>query len=372
MKKLMFMAAIAMVLTVFNACQKDELVEEQLQTVASVGELPDVYVENGYLAFKNINVVDSVMNVLMAMSRDEREAWDARMGFKSAYADFEKLFDEYEQLSSQEEFLVFKKKYQARLTFNDADPEDNSIDYPFVEPHFASILNDKGLMKIGLSIYVFQKENYKIILDGDLAAINRDGDDKNVLAFGSRLKSSSVTMLHDFPEDHPNKENNRWYENGKRRLLNELKVVRFINKLQDNGSMPDYYEYGYKYYLQQRAQKKSWGSWNDYKTTYSLGQAKFKVNTQNTFKTIYTYISPEVRPNADFNLYLSRSYGNFTYEPSLSIITLPSKVSFSGYTSCRGIDPETYLIDHTEHTGWDLEDFNNPLSPQPFYWSTPY
>ena len=42
----------AMALTIFNGCQKDELVsqlaEEQPQEVIK----PDVYVENGYLVFK--------------------------------------------------------------------------------------------------------------------------------------------------------------------------------------------------------------------------------------------------------------------------------------------------------------------------------
>jgi hypothetical protein len=52
MKKLVLLAMVATVLTIFNGCQRDELVsqlaDEQLQSAVK----PDVYLENGYLAFK--------------------------------------------------------------------------------------------------------------------------------------------------------------------------------------------------------------------------------------------------------------------------------------------------------------------------------
>lgn len=76
MKKLVLLAMAATVLTIINGCQKDELVgqlaDEQLQAAVK----PDVFLENGYLAFKNMEVVDSVVQMLGKMKRTEKEAWE--------------------------------------------------------------------------------------------------------------------------------------------------------------------------------------------------------------------------------------------------------------------------------------------------------
>lgn len=129
MKKLMFMAVFAMVLTVFNACTKDELKTIPDDGIAKTGKA-DVYLENGYLAFKNMDAVDSVINVLNSMSRQEKDAWEQKIGLKSARAEFDQLFDEYEKLTTKEAFLKFKAKYADKLKFNEMDETDCSIDYP--------------------------------------------------------------------------------------------------------------------------------------------------------------------------------------------------------------------------------------------------
>lgn len=148
----MFMAVIAMVLTVFNACTKDELKTAPDEGIAKTSKA-DVYLENGYLAFKNMNAVDSVMNVLSKMTRQEKDAWEQQMGLKSARAEFDKLFDEYEKLTSKEEFLKFKSKYADQLKFNEMDETDCSIDYPYISTFFRPVLNNNGVFKVGLSLF---------------------------------------------------------------------------------------------------------------------------------------------------------------------------------------------------------------------------
>ena len=97
----MFMAAIAMVLTVFNACTKDELPAGKQVSGELNSKKPDVYLENDYLAFKNMNVVDSVINLLNGMTRQEKEAWEQKMGVTSARHEFDKLFDMYEGIATR-------------------------------------------------------------------------------------------------------------------------------------------------------------------------------------------------------------------------------------------------------------------------------
>ncbi|MBN2817617.1 MAG: hypothetical protein JXP36_01520, partial [Bacteroidales bacterium] len=85
MKKLIYVAMIAMGLSIFNACQKsDELIrqpadEQQLDAVK-----PDVYVENGYLAFKTKAIYDSIRSEVENYSIEERLVWEKSLGFTSA------------------------------------------------------------------------------------------------------------------------------------------------------------------------------------------------------------------------------------------------------------------------------------------------
>lgn len=219
MKKFKFYAMMALVLTVFSACQNDELAVEQPQAVAAVENIPDVYLENGYLAFKSLEVVDSVMNVLATMTREAKDAWEAQLGFQSARADFEKLFDEYEQLATIEELLAFKQKYQARLTFNDADPEDNSIDYPFIPTPLTPLLNSEGIIKIGKSLFQYTKSGRNAVYDGDLNKLKNiaqfRGDD--MVEIQMQTKSTETSVIDEFADDNPTSGNpNRWWTFGKK------------------------------------------------------------------------------------------------------------------------------------------------------------
>ncbi|WP_430973453.1 DUF4848 domain-containing protein [Sunxiuqinia rutila] len=349
MKKFYLLAMLAIVVTIFSACQKDELIDEQLQSVALGEEKPDVYVENGYLAFKNLNTVDSVMTVLNAMTRDEREAWDARMGFKSAYADFERLFDEYEKLGSQEEFLAFKKKYQNRLTFNDADPTDNSIDYPFISTAFTPVLNQDGMMKIGKSVYQYTKTNRISVYDGDLNKLaNLDqyiNDDMVDITTNLKSTGSQTTLLDDFGDNNPDRSGNRWWTKGKRRLLNELKIERI------NTWHHDYVWYRQvKVYFEQRGQKKGTFGWNDYRTVYQFSEMYFRIGSeQSRYGSGDT--SAEVRPSAKVTLV---SYGDeVTVAPNTTppYLSLPT-VSMKCNTTFRGFDGVMDPLDHNVYSGF--------------------
>ena len=73
---------MAAIIAAFGSCQKEEpaLIGEHPQVAVK----PDVYVENGYLAFKNMEVVDSVIQLLSKMNTMEKEVWEQQIGFKSA------------------------------------------------------------------------------------------------------------------------------------------------------------------------------------------------------------------------------------------------------------------------------------------------
>ncbi len=349
------MAAIAMVLTVFNACTKDELKTSPDDGIAKTSKA-DVYLENGYLAFKNMNAVDSTMNVLSKMTRQEKDVWEQQMGLKSARAEFDKLFDEYEKLTSKEEFLKFKSKYADQLKFNEMDETDCSIGYPFESTYFASVMNTKGIFKVGISLFKYTKENQIIVLDGDkkkLENLSAYANDKTVLVY-TKLKSGGsnrvTDLITDFPSFDPNEpHNNRWWINtsGDRKLLNELKVEKWVTWDQPVPGGPCYTTKGFKFYLRQYALKKGLFGWNNYSTVYILTNSKLKAGNLPTVDNPNQGTSPEVRPEYNWILYTEQASINYTY---LNIDYLRPAFSFQGYVDCRGLDFGLIFIQSKEHS----------------------
>lgn len=281
------------------------------------------------------------------------------MNFISARSEYEMLFDKYEKLSSYEEFLAFKNKNSEKLVFNELDAEDCSIDYPFCTTYFLPVLNNGGLVKIGRSLIKYTKEDHIVIKNGDIAALDNlesKTDDDNIFVY-PKLKSTYTvsSLIHNFPEDDPKGRNNRWHEmdgHSKRRLLNELKVDRYRYDFYNYSTNQLEWVRGNKVYLKQRGQKKSWGSWNDYKTKYSFDNVKVKIDSQPT--AVYNPYSPvlslEVRPSASVWLadiqVVTPDQG--TTPPLLPI---PS-ISLDMYTSFRGFSYDQYQIDYIVHSGF--------------------
>jgi len=204
MKNLIILAMVAVALIIFNGCQKDELVliDEQPQTVVK----PDVYVENGYLAFKNMEAVDSIVTMLSGLNEDEKEVWETQIGFKSARAEFQRLYCEYDKLKSDNELLAFKKKYETILKFEGRSPSDWSVDYPFATGYFIPVLNKDGIYKVGKSVIKYTMYDQIIILDGDLEKLNNldKFNNNEMIVFMSRLKSSGDNRIYldDFEDDN--------------------------------------------------------------------------------------------------------------------------------------------------------------------------
>ncbi len=361
MKKFIVLAIVVVALTIFNGCQKDELVliDEQPQVVVK----PDVYVENGYLAFKNMEAVDSVIQLMGKMTTTEKEAWEIKLGFKSARAEFDKLFNEYDKLESFEAFLTFKEKYKGKLKFNETDPNDCSIDYPFATGYFLPIINSDGIYKVGKSIVKFTENNQYVILDGDfkkLINIEEYLTDKMVISL-PRLKSyqNEITGLHSFPEDDPKTGNNEWHRKNNidnRKLKNQLYIDRYTVWVAEN-----LYISGYWVYLNQRGQKISWGSWVNYTTSYGITQIKSQIGDGPTRQDVRTHISADFNPSVNFYLenyeIATPYYIGYLAIPS---INFAAKVSFRGFGFEAGdfhtIDnPSGYGIGTTNNypsSGW--------------------
>ena len=339
MKNLFVFAIVAVALTIFNGCQKsdEQVLIDEVQPQAVVK--PDVYVENGYLAFKNINAVDSVIQLLSKMSTAEKESWEQQIGLKSARSDFDALFDEYDKLESFNEFLAFKERNKEKLKFNEMDEDDCSIDYPFATKYFVPVLNTKGLYKVGSSIVKYTEDNQIIVLDGDVNKLNnldKYANDEMVVNM-RKLKSYVTTVYDNFENDNNTNGPGYWFQSssGKRRLRNQLSRD---NYLYYSGSTPTS---GWKIIFYQQGKKKNWrGKWKSYRTIYGVENVSIKVGNFPTY-SYHTYT-----PSYTGDVYDStREFASDHQVGTSALFYYYPTVIFSCDTYSRGVGT-WYDLDH--------------------------
>lgn len=373
MKNLILIAMTALALTIFNGCQKENPEVDQLVDGPQPQEAvkQDVYVENGYLAFKNIEIVDSVITMLSQMSSEEKHQWEKSLNFISARSEFEKLFNEYEKIGSYEEFESFKNKNSKNLTFNEIDNTDLSINYPYATHYFVPVLNNKGLVKIGESLIKYTKQEHIVIKNGNLNALNNlseNIDNGNIFIF-PKLKSTYKVddLIHDFPEDNPFGAPSPWHQKtNSRKLKNELRIERLRYYEYNYQTLSYDWVRGYKVYFKQQAQKKALFGWKDYKTTYTFDDLQVKVGDE-PISYFYPHtppISPEVSPHATIDLYWY--VFRMPYNPNIvpPLLSIPD-ISISIMTSCQGFDGVLYKVDYIEHSGFPGSGI--PFNPVPVY-----
>ncbi|RIJ49861.1 hypothetical protein D1614_03720 [Maribellus luteus] len=375
MKKLVWFAMVVAGLSIFNACEKsDELTGPNDEKLVVETVKPDVSSEDGYLVFKNIEAVDSIILLLSRMTTLEIEAWEKSMDIISARSEFEQLFSEYEKLNSYEEFLTFKNKNHEKLKFKDLVADDHSIDYPYATIHFLPVLNNKGLVKIGQSLIKYTKENQILIKNGDINALNnlhKNIEDNNVVV-SKTLKSveSNELVVDNFPDYDPlNRLNTAWHMVegvSKRRMINELIFETWREYLGVEG-VSSKWRRGYFVYFQQRAHKKTWTGWNSYTTRYYFDEMKLRVgNNETWFFNPNPYITSPERKTGRVKMYTY--YTPIQYYTLYGIMDFLERpqISFSVKTSCQGFGADKLYEIKFEEQGFTL---TNDWSPNPSYYN---
>ena len=179
-------------------------------------------------------------------------------------------------------------------------------------------------------------------------------NDKNVIV-NTSLKSTqteSDSNLDEFGIYNPDQSGNRWWTIGDRRLNNQLRWLKYLYVLSNDG-FSSTVRYGFVFYLRQESQKHSWLGWNTYYTTYQFMNVLYKCGS---FPTGAPYlpnggVSPEVKPMWTWDIYREESVSvmpTSSLDQVFNGITRPL-FSLQGYVSCRGFDGVLHYINHTEH-----------------------
>ena len=105
---------ILCVVLILYSCNKNELSVNNTMSVLFETEssmikeiIPDVFVENGYLVLKDLQVRDSIANLLSEMTDEERVTWERSLGFESAQTHYAYYFEKYDNVTSEEECVQF-------------------------------------------------------------------------------------------------------------------------------------------------------------------------------------------------------------------------------------------------------------------------
>lgn len=204
------MAVFAMVLTVFNACTKDELKKPLDDGIAKTSKA-DVYLEGDYLVVKNFEVVDSLKMTLQNKSLEEQSSWENQLGLKSAKTFRAQASDKLAECTTLQQAETYAKELVKEGYFS---MRDSSICYPFYNYSWDCLLNKNGAIKIGSVLYCFQKDAQISILDGKVKTLNQFLN--NAKSFDTALVKvySSPKLKSTTPTNYGTVASNRIYSAG--------------------------------------------------------------------------------------------------------------------------------------------------------------
>lgn len=343
MKKMMFMAAIAMVLTVFNACTKDELKTPSDEGIAKTSKA-DVYLENDYLVVKNFEAVDSLKKTLQNKSLEEQSSWENQLGLKSAKIFRAQASDKLAGFTNEQQAETYARELVKEGYFS---MRDSSMCYPFYNYSWDCVLNKNGVIKIGDVLYCFQKDAQISIIDGKVKTLNQflskpESCDTALVKVYSSPKLKSTT-----PTNYGEVAWNRIYSagGGVRWTLSFCYDKVTMNTFDAWGN-PITVQIGLHYYLYFHEQKKRTFGWGDsgdifyhQHLSYNLGgnydpyQGDYCTNFTNmTPATVYTQVNTTSLANVYLDVYAWLFNGALSPIPS----SYPGPAPIINNFSCNG------------------------------------
>ena len=308
------MAAIAMVLTVFNACTKDELKTTPDEGIAKTSKA-DVYLEGDYLVVKNFEAIDSLKKTLQNKSLEEQSSWENQLGLKSAKTFRAQASDKLAGFTTEQQAEIYARKLVNEGYFS---MRDSSMCYPFYNYSWDCVLNKNGVIKIGSVLYCFQKDAQISVIDGKVKTLNQ---------YLSKPESCDTTLvkIYSFPKLKSTTPTNYGTVKTSDMMYSAGGGVRWNLSFQYDKITMDMYDAwgnkitvqsGLKYYLYFHEQKKRTFGWSDDQDifwhqhlSYNLGgnydpyQGNYSTNFTNmTPAATYTQVNTTALANVYFDV----------------------------------------------------------------------
>lgn len=283
---------VAMVLIFFNACQEDELhVGSSDETVLQ--EKPDIYLEEDYLVFKNLETLENILNELNDQSFEAKQQWERQFEFKSAMTyrnEISNKLEAMEDLATAEKFIS-ELKCEGYFSM-----QDSCLSYPFHNVSWEAVLNPRGLVKINDVLYCFQSDKEIMVFDGCKSTLtrylNNEKIDDHIIRVIAAIKTkASPTQFGVLGRVEGRKKLNYYH-----RLIVSFIYERIIvNDPIAGGDI----QTGLKYVLNYHSyRKKNWW-WIDYKTYFSFRNPDWNIG--GNFDYIQDKYYSVVRPSPQYD-----------------------------------------------------------------------
>lgn len=132
--------------------------------VVSQAIAPDVRAEDGCLVLRNLDVRDSMVNVLAGMTDKDREMMERARGFESAATYYAPYFARFDSVTTAEESRRLARELSGvlRVTWNEDGTFD--VDYPFEAPGgYECVVNRDGEVMVGNALYLYKADRRVVI-----------------------------------------------------------------------------------------------------------------------------------------------------------------------------------------------------------------
>jgi hypothetical protein len=341
MKKSNLVLVFSFFLSLFLSCNEESNLDE-LKTQNSIQK--DVYVENGILVFENETAFDSINKVVNQFTDDQFETWQKGLGFVSAEKYLEPVFQEYDNLQSEQELDDFIAKYKGKLLIEKDEDGNYSVDYPYCSMLWLRIMNKNGVFKIGDILHSYER-NYIAVLDGDLNKLKIAK--KNPEKFAVMQGENNV-----YVEQYSNLKSDPYYNNFVRKetyhewtLENDDEDERLIVRLEcisrwdasDNRlkALP---------YIWVKAEKdRTFGGWSRRRSLFEIASFAAEIDypggqwgNNNYFDVRHNIFSLE-----NYKTSNKRCYGTFVFDEYKRVDVAPS--DFYVIPECLNIDVRFWI-----------------------------
>lgn len=352
MKKFRLLTAFAVVLTVFGACQKDELKTIPDEVTLKAGKIVDVYLEGDYLVVKNLEAVDSLKKTLQNKSLEEQSSWENQLGLKSAKTFRAQASGKLAGFTNEQQAETYARKLVNEGYFS---MRDSSMCYPFYNYSWDCVLNKDGVIKIGSVLYCFQKNAQISIMDGKAKTLNQ---------FLSNPESCDTTLVkvYSFPRLKSTTPTNYGTVKTSEMMYSAGGGVRWNlslchDKVTSQINVPGSFDLitvqtGLHYYLYFHEQKKRTFGWSDDQDIFWHQHLSYNLGGnydpyQGGYSTNYTNMTPaanytQVNTTALANVYLDVK--GWLFNGALSPIpsSYPGTAPVINNFSCNG--KTTYMF----------------------------
>ena len=232
MKKLVLLAMVAVALTIFNGCQKDEQQVSDLKSQELIIEpfqpTYEVGVKNGMLVFESKLAFDVTKLEIAGADRKAVDLWEQKLGIKTPASIFQAIvFAEdsvsnyYESLQENEQAYwreqqevhseIYQKALSEQIIQIKPDGEGGEyFDLNLYDKTVSSVVSLDGLVIVEGQIHQYTSNAIKLITDGDVGKIemlknvNETYQDDNILVavfdnkvFNSDNQLKSASFLSD-------------------------------------------------------------------------------------------------------------------------------------------------------------------------------